>query len=576
MSAGSRPLPSSVSPQVPDKRTRSVRGVHDALRQRRFVRDHSGSGLRYRGVLDETGLRIPVVITVTDLDFVTPPVIRLVDPEAGSKGQIPHVLRSDGTFCYLDGKAIVLDRYRPAETIIQCLEQADKVLRDAVRGRLDEDLIGEFGAYWADGTVLMDLPPTFEGDAKIQILRFDHRSERETILVSDGASRFHGLHKRNGGKDAEGILCPVLRVPALSFDPKQSWPPKNLAELNSWMKGAAPSAVGAVEEAFARSQGHRQWICLSAPNGRFFVSAEIAPAYRTPEILKNRRAHLRETLQYIQGAVKISGYVGVPVDEEYVFSRNMGAMNNLAGKRILVVGCGAVGGFLAQNLAQSGAGAGGGTLTLVDNDKLKGANLGRHLLGAPYLDRNKADGCADLLREQLPYLDITSIPRSIMNDTSLLRRQDLVIEATGEESLSIAINELAVNGRPNFPPVLFGWLQGNGAAAVAFLAGDPDLACFKCLKVELAGPPRFRIMRSDVQIETGRNLACGDAHYIPFPVSRATIAAGLICDVALDWANGGAGPKWRSITLDHHRANHVKDGSPKRIETCPACGGVRQ
>jgi hypothetical protein len=559
---------------VPDRRTVSIRGVHDALRQRRFIRDHSRSGLHYKGVLDETGLKIPVVISVTDLDFVTPPVIKLVDPEAGSKGQIPHVLRSDGTFCYLDGKAVVLDRYRPAETVIQCLEQADKVLRDAVRGRLDEDLVGEFGAYWADGTVLMDLPLNFERDAKIQLLKFDRHSDRERILVSDGASSFLGLHKRNGGKEPEGFLCPVLRVPALSFDPKQSWPPKNLAELNVWMQGAAPTAVGAVERAFARSAGHRQWICLSAPNGRFFVSAEISKAYRTPELLKNRRAHLGETLQYIQDAVKISGYVGVPVDEEYVFSRNMGGMKNLGGKRILLIGCGAVGGFLAQQLAQSGAGAGGGKLTLVDNDTLKGANLGRHLLGSPFLDRNKAEACADFLREQLPFLDIAAVPRSVMADTGMLRRQDLIIDATGEESLSIAINELAVSGRPDFPPVLFGWLQGNGAAAVAFMTGDPELACFKCLKVELAGPPRFRIMRSDVQIETGRNLACGDAHYIPFPVSRAVISAGLICDVALEWANGNAGHKWRLITLDHQRANQVKDGNPKRIDNCPACGNV--
>lgn len=539
------------------------------------MRDHSRSGLHYRGVLDETGLKIPVVISVTDLDFVTPPVIRLVDPEAGSAGQIPHVLRSNGTFCYLDEKAIVLDRYKPAETIIECLEEADKVLRDAIRGRLDQDLVGEFGAYWADGTVLMDLPLEFEGDAIIQVLKFD-RSGRERILVSDGKSSFLALHRRNGGREPEEFLCPVLRVPALSFDPKQSWPPKNLAELNSWMRVAAPSAVGAVEEAFARSTGHQQWICLSAPNGRFFVSAVIAKAYRTPEILKNRRAQIGATLRHMQGAVKISGYVGVPVDDEYIFSRNMGGMKNLTGKRILLVGCGTVGGFLAQYLAQCGAGADGGRLTLVDNDVLKGANLGRHLLGAPFIERNKAEGCAEFLREQLPSLDIAAVSHSIMVDTSVMHRQDLVIDATGEESLSIAINELAVTGRPDFPPVLFGWLLGNGTAAVAFMSGNPELACFKCLKVELAGLPRFRILRSDVQTETGRNLACGDAQYIPFPVSRAAVSAGLICDVALDWANGGTGHTWRSITLDHRRAVQVKDSNPKRIGNCPACSGIEE
>lgn len=231
---------------MPEKRTKSLCGIHDAFLQRKFARDYSWTGLHYKGVLDETGLKIPVVVSVNDLDFVTPPVIKLVDPEAGSSGQIPHVLRSDGTFCYMDGQAIVLDRYKPAETIIQCLERADKVIRDAVNRRLDEDLGGEFGAYWSDGTVLVDLPEDFEGDAEIQFLQFDKNSERQKILISNGKSKFLSLHKRNDrlDPDPEGYLCPVFCVPVLSFDPKQSWPPKNLAEFNAWLQQVAPATLG--------------------------------------------------------------------------------------------------------------------------------------------------------------------------------------------------------------------------------------------------------------------------------------------------------------------------------------------
>jgi molybdopterin/thiamine biosynthesis adenylyltransferase len=416
------------------------------------------------------------------------------------------------------------------------------------------------------------LPEGFEGNAKIQVLKFN-KDGCEKVLVSNGKSRFLSLHKRNSGNEPnpEGGLCPVIRVPSLSFDPKQTWPPKNLAELNAWLRQAAPSTVGSLEEALTRSTGHLQWICLSAPNGRFFVCAEIGPAYRTPELLKNRRNHLAQTLQHIQAAVKISGYVGVPVDDGYIFSRNMGGMNSLIGKRILLIGCGTIGSFLAQQLGQSGAGSGEGRLTLVDNDTLKGANLGRHLLGSPYLDRNKADACADFLREQLPHLDVASIPQSILQNRDVLLRQDLIIDATGEEALSIGLNENSVTKRPEFPPVLFVWLEGNGAAAIALMTGDPELACFKCLKSELAGTPRFRIMRSDTELRTSSNLACGDAHFIPFPVSRAAAAASLACDMTLDWANGNAGYRRRSLTLDHRQAVHIKDSNPKRIGACPAC-----
>jgi hypothetical protein len=194
------------------------------------------------------------------------------------------------------------------------------------------------------------------------------------------------------------------------------------------------------------------------------------------------------------------------------------------------------------------------------------------LLGAPYLFRNKAEACSEYLREQLPHLDIGSIPDSIMNRPEVLGRHDLIVDATGEEALSIALNEHVVRRRPSFPAIMFAWIEGNGAAAVGFMSDDPELACFKCLKVDLDGPKRFRLVRDETEVEFGRNLACGDAHFIPFPVSRAATAAGLACDMALEWANDGPRHRWRSVTMDHRKAIQIKDGNPKRIERCPACG----
>ncbi len=48
---------------------------------------------------------------------------------------------------------------------------------------------------------------------------------------------------------------------------------------------------------------------------------------------------------------------------------------------------------------------------------------------------------------------------------------------------------------------------------------------------------------------------------------------GLACDMVLDWANGDERHRWRSVTMDHRKAVGVKDGNPKRIARCPACGG---
>jgi tRNA A37 threonylcarbamoyladenosine dehydratase len=140
-------------------------------------------------------------------------------------------------------------------------------------------------------------------------------------------------------------------------------------------------------------------------------------------------------------------------------------------------GCGTIGSFLALQLAQSGAGARSGRLVLFDDDNLMPSNLGRHLLGLPDLNRNKAEGCADHIRMHLPFLDIESRSVDVMTNFAALAEFDLVIDATGEEALSVALDHFAVSHRPDFPPTLHTWIVGNGGAAQALLCDGPDHAC---------------------------------------------------------------------------------------------------
>ncbi|MCP1560159.1 hypothetical protein E4V01_01525 [Methylorubrum sp. Q1] len=281
---------------------------------------------------------------------------------------------------------------------------------------------------------------------------------------------------------------------------------------------------------------------------------------------------LPEVMERNPSSTQLERFVGVRSDAGYLFSRNLGSMINLTDKRILLIGCGTIGGFLAQQLAQCGAGAGQGYLSLVDSDVLSTGNLGRHLLGVPYLGRNKAEACAEFLLEQLPPLAIESYAGNVLTQKLSWDRYDLVIDATGEEALSLALNEHAVQSRPSSPPHLFVWLLGNGAIAQCLMTGEPERACLKCLKPELAGPPRYRALRPGSSLETISNLGCGDAEYIPFPVSRSVAAAALACELTIDWVNGNAGNRFRSLTLDSRRAFQVQNGSPTYLNACPACG----
>ncbi|AZO34028.1 MAG: hypothetical protein EOS76_06845 [Mesorhizobium sp.] len=547
------------------------RRIHDAFSQREFKRDW-GSGT-YVGLLDPTDLKISATVEVTDLNFVRAPTIRLAD-QADIKRTIPHLLSSDLSLCYFEQGAVILDRYNPTGTVLQCLEQADKVLRDGMRGRLDADFADEFQVYWGLVPVMIDLPVGFTGDAKINVSEPDGRGEAQIVLTR-GASWLTKAPDPGKGryKPSEGLPCRVVRTKKrLTINPDGHWPPDTLADLNVWLRWVDPGLVGAIEIALRQSHGSVQYLAIAAANGVFIARIELPKGFRTPEFLKTRRAALPYLLERFASKIGVDRTSGYRADPQYVFGRNMSRIKNLSGKRILLIGCGTIGGFLAHQLAQAGAGAQGGKLTLVDRDTLKTENLGRHLLGAPYLGKNKAEGCAAFLYDQLPMLSVSAAAGDVFDRDLAFNRFDLLVDATGEEALSIAINDKIVRSRPHAPAALFVWLIGNGAAAQCLLVCGPDGACFKCLKPALNGEPRFRTLKKGVETEVERNLACGDARYVPFPVSRSVAAASLACEAAIDWVNGVREPTFRSATLDRHKAFMVKDALPAKAANCPACG----
>jgi molybdopterin/thiamine biosynthesis adenylyltransferase len=547
--------------------------VHDSLLQRGFSRDWSREGkLAYDGLLDPSCLKIPVSIEVADLDFLRPPPI-FIKPEYTIEGRsLPHVLGPDRAVCYYANGVVVLDRYRPGATVLQCLDQAERVVRDGVRGRSNADFADEFQAYWATSFTLVDLPEGYTGPASITYVVLN-KGGRPTPVLSAKSSWLVNADRRTGKQKGSQEPVAVVQLDgALSINPGAPWPPNTFAELNAWLQWAAPEVIGRLEAALASSDRATAAVALRARNGTFIYRAQVPLRFQRPEFLRSRRSGLSRLMRKVAAEVAVDRSVGFRADPDYVFRRNMGPLQNLSGKRILLIGCGTIGSFFAQQLTQCGAGASGGRLDLADNDTLRPANLGRHLLGVPYLNRNKAQGCADFLLEQLPELAVESYPGDVNTFALPWSRYDLVIDATGEEALSIALNERAVRKRPDGAPHLFVWLLGNGAAARVLLTGDTGRACLKCLKPNLAGPERFRALRPDSEINYVNNEGCGDSQYAPFPVSRSVAAAAMACDLVLDWANGSPGNRFRSLIFDADSAFLTRNSSPEAMKACPACG----
>lgn len=550
--------------------------IERALAQAGFQRDWSETVRpTFVGRLDPSNLAAPAKIEIEDLDFVDPPVVRLRDPSAFAR-VIAHVLGPGGQLCYLDGRARVLDRYDPAGTILSCVETAETVLKDAVSGRSDDYLLEDFAAYWNGNFIYVDLDPTAKAGEIAWVALNPAPAPPSGILTAKGtlAAAFLARHRQTEGSEAEPkrMPCPILAVDAaLRVDPTMPWPPRDLEAMCRWLESVAPGVVATLNRRFDEVDGAQRLFGLRAHNGLFILQIDIPELLQKPEFMLTRRRQLLRNLQRAGARAPVTRLSTVRIDTEYLSTRNLKNGPGLAGRRLALIGCGSIGSFLAEQLVRSGAGTCSGRLTLYDPDRLMPANLGRHSLPLAALNLNKAEAVRDHLLAETPHLDVEARPVDALAALDEFADHDLVIDATGEESFSIAFNHHAVNRPKPFPPCLHIWLLGNGVAAEALLRDRPGGACYKCLKPSLPESPRYRVLRPEAKTAIRQNFACGDALFVPCPVSRGAGAAGLALDIALDWAAGRPGPRHRTRVFEPTAAFKTKDDDPHRSSQCPAC-----
>jgi hypothetical protein len=145
---------------------------------------------------------------------------------------------------------------------------------------------------------------------------------------------------------------------------------------------------------------------------------------------------------------------------------------------------------------------------------------------------------------------------------------DLLIDATGEEALSNALNLRYISGQ--LPPVLYSWIKGPGTAAQCLLVDSPKQGCFRCLRTA-DGEDRYSPLLKPIDSAV-MGHGCDD-YYVPFSAAASMQAAALAGQLALDWANNRATPRLRTRAIGYDNLREIKDKDLTRASDCPACGG---
>ncbi len=148
----------------------------------------------------------------------------------------------------------------------------------------------------------------------------------------------------------------------------------------------------------------------------------------------------------------------------------------LAGCRVLVVGVGALGGTLAEQLLRAGV----GSLTLLDRDVVEETNLQRQVLFAEAdVGRPKALAAVERLTRIDGHAALTPLARDLdaHNAEAILRdaRPHLILDGTDNAQTRYLINDLAVKHQL---PWVYGGCVGTEGRVAAFRPGG---CCLRCL-----------------------------------------------------------------------------------------------
>jgi molybdopterin/thiamine biosynthesis adenylyltransferase len=548
------------------------------LRQRQFIRQASSAAKRvFEGPLRLDAGEVVSRLEITDWDFVDFPRLELLERPAFLPARLSHI-DATGGLCYLAAGSLVLDRFDPAGSIAQCLQAAETLLNDLIASpvRSAEDMQDEFLAYWNGGGTQRDwavIGNVASGAhaAGIHTIQMDaKRSSKALLMISSSPEEVTHVAEALGG-DVHGAREHRCWIVTTDLYPVASPAglPKTVRELFGYLKNWDPALSRRVQQVLAIQKEYLRFshitFAIHSPAGWLGFSFSIAAFKRL-----GFRQLPKVCLQYLHGrggSIEITRLAITQIGSQFIHSRNL-THASLMDRRITLVGCGAVGSYVAQALAKLGAGAGRGQLRLIDVGILEPGNLGRHWLGMDSLFIPKANGVANALRQQFPLSNFIDCAQDVRSVGSLFDA-DLVIDATGVESVSEMINANHVKQGNHRPPVLYTWVLGNGECVQGLWVDSDKYGCYRCLR-QPAGSnyreERFPVLK---QPPTTRDVGC---HAVtPYSVGAPIEASALATDFVVDWLQGSASPRLRHRFRENADVRVHKSQDMTKVARCPAC-----
>jgi len=542
-----------------------IENIVFALKQRGFEYSSSEDDtLLFSGYLVCQGQQHEVRLAV-DARGVNLPIIWLQNIPAQLKPIAPHVM-SNGYLCYAATGSIVLDIFDLPGQVLACIDRAEAVYTEVLAGKRADDLADEFYAYWGTETCLADIDPYLSTPIEADFYKTD--SNRPLLVISNALAKTRMKMGSLGGVQAPNLVARVCRVKTKKppIPSQDNWPPKTVEDVLRWQSSLGDANCR------RKLEDHLLDAYKANLNGAFCliesprISYGFAVAFKRDATSQARIFDRLSVLKQIYQS-NVYTYSILKIDDAYMAERNNPMNRKFHGLKIAVIGCGTIGGYLADLMVKAGIGTSNGRLTLVDHDDLLPQNVGRHWLGFNSILKNKAEAMAEELTRASPALNIRALPVDALQ--AYLGDEDLIIDATGEEVLGHALARKYRGAE--FKPFLKVWIEGPGVAIRSLLSPDLTSACTRCLNDD----HRSMLYPSTQETIPLELLGQGcESLYVPFPATVSVQAACLAMEHLSDWAEQKASPLLRTRVMDQRFTLATIDTDPGKRSSCPACAAT--
>jgi len=537
----------------------SLIAVTSVLRERGWIpAPYTQDGIPwFNGVLNTIRGPVECRLGIPDEDLVRLPIIILKKRPPYLPPVVPH-LSADNELCYAAKGTLVLNPITHGDSVLYCIAQAEEVMNRTFTGRSFRDFNDEFMMYWGLIPAFVDLP--LEGLALARAFRANNEKCTDPLFIAIGKD-FESISQRLP-QDRYALLNePGAPVYVLNTSKRPGaieghWPPQSIRQFLNWLRRVDSHCAGKARRAINYFAGRNSWFILLIRTPQAWPGVFIAFPKKPPIITGRFKSQKSKQIKaWIEQSLVFPLNIN-RIDSAFIAQRNRPGEPTLLGRRIALVGCGTIGGYLADLLVRAGAGSDGGELRLVDPDHLTAANLGRHRLGLPFLEINKAEAVATQLAQDFPGINLRALPVDIRE--AHLGSVELVIDATGDEAIAMWMAQHF--GRfEQFVPILHTWIEGAGVSVRSLLRDIPEAGCYMCFRSGVRETGSFGLSSlNDPNALIHRADGC-DSVFVPFSGSISLQAAALAMDSVMAWVRGTSGARLHTRVLDNSLGRPVPE-----------------